>query len=220
MSNLKVTSKKIQNCLIAANDTYIARTIAGKLKLNANGINADINHALNTLAEISDAQFDVINTLGIENHFIKAFKTAKLKTAKRMVQALAVLGGADAAKYLKGSARTFFLVVGSVALASCKTRDGLAFAVTGRGNEHTSDGVDESAARKLHKMGITSPQSLATQYCVACAMGSLLGCMTRGRKNEMPNVDQSHVVTRAIIARIASMTNFEILAVSGETEQE
>jgi hypothetical protein len=220
MKNANITSKKIENALVAVNDAYVSRTPAHEQKLNSNGINADVNHALNTLAELSDAHFEQINKLGLEADFIKGFKTAKLKTAKRMVQALAVLGGADASKYLKGSARTFFLVVGSIALASCKTRDGLVFAVTGKGNEHSSDGIDTIAARKLQKMGITSPQSLATQYSVACAMGSLLGVCTKGKKNELPNVNTEHAVTRAIVSRIAQFTEIEMQAVSGSDSQE
>ena len=179
----------------------------------------DIANAIKTVEAMTPEHIAELNTLEIENSCIKGIKVASVKACKRIAQVLAVTCGADASKNLKGSARTLFIVIGAVANADCKSRDGLLFAVTGRGNEHTSDGINLSIARNLQRMGVTSHRSFATQYSVCFAaggLGDLLGVGHKGGKNELPIINFESKFVQAMLKRIASLTQIEILSIVGE----
>lgn len=217
----KQLQTEVSRALETANTSYIARTAPGAVKVNKNGIQPDIAHAQSTIATLTLAQWDSLATLDIGRDMVRAIGSAPVKVAKRIAQVFAVLAGADASKHLKGSARTLFLSVGAVTLAGCKSRDGLSFAVCGKGNEHSSDSVNLTLSRQMQRMGVTSPASFATQYSVCFAnqgMGAILGIGRKGKKGEMPEVNQDAPLTRAIVARINTLTEIETQAVKGSDE--
>jgi hypothetical protein len=218
MKQAKLTIANLQKAIVHNNDTYIQRTKPEDVKLCPNGMNEDINQALKTLESITEQQLDRINALGIESDFIKLYKDARLKTVKRMVQVLAVLGGADASKHLATSSRAFFLVVGAICCAGATTRDGIAFAVTGKGNENTSDGVQLVAARQLQKIGCGNINNLSTEYSNSVKMIEMLKIGHSGGKNKPPIIDKEHVITRAVVQRIAAMTDIELQDIAPKTK--
>lgn len=219
----KQIKTELVRALESANTAYLSRTPESARKVNKAGIQPDIAHALGTVEQIAPPQWDVLESLNIGRDMVRAINNAPVKVGKRFAQVLAVLAGGDAARHLKGSARTLFLAVGAVCVAGAKGRDGLQFAVTGKGNEHSSDQVSLAVARKMRKLGVTSPASFATQYSVCFApsgMGAALGIGRKGKKGEMPEVNQDAPMTRAILARIASLTDEETQSVKGEGEGE
>jgi len=191
------------------------------VKLNKSGLQPDIANAIDNASTLTDGQIDTLASLNLGDAMLQGLKKANVKTCKRIIQVLQVITGGDAAKHLKGSARTLFLSVGSIIVAKASTRDGLVFGVTGKGNEHSSDGINVTVARNLQRMGVTSPASFATQSSVCFAqgaMGDLLGVGRTGGKGALPIINEESPVTSAIIQRIAALTQIEMQAIAGDAE--
>jgi hypothetical protein len=219
-----INREMLASLVIKGNSAYLARTPEAQRNLNKAGIQKDCATALETVSNMSEAHFTQLNALALGPDAVAGLDrlavASNVKTIKRAAQVLASLAGMGVPG---GSGRTLFLAVGAVAVAGCKTRDGLQFAVTGKGNENTSDGINLTVARKLQRIGITSPASYATQYSVCFApgaMGEVFGIGRKGKKGEMPEVNPQSPFARAILSRIASLTDIEIEKLSGDDKGE
>jgi hypothetical protein len=207
--------KTLVNAMQRASVAYCDRTPEGARKLNKHGVQVDCAHGIKTMQGLTEAQALAVEALPIEREVSQGIAQAtNVKVVKRIAQVVASLAGVEMnTRTLSGSARTLFLAVGAIKVAGATTRDGLVFAVTGKGNEHASEGVNVTAARKLQRMGVTSPASLGTQLSVCFAdgaIGPLLSIGRRGEKNCLPVLNDESVFIGLILDRIAQATDVEI----------
>lgn len=209
--NGKQLKNAVSQALENATGEYVKRNKT--VKLNSKGIQPDIAHAMGTFSRMSDAQWEALAALDLARDAMKGLRSAPVKVIKRILQVFDVTSGKPAnVDTLGGGARTLYLCTGAIVSAGCTGRDGLQFAVTGKGNEHSSDQVSLAVARKMQKLGVTSPASFATQYSVCFAqsgMGHFLGMGTKGKKGMLPDLVKDAPFTKAILARIVNLTEIE-----------
>lgn len=163
----------IKNALIAANAAYIARKGANA-KLNKNGLQEDIASAIDTLGKLAPATIALFPTfcdVGIACKRIG--ESTNVKKALRALDVLSLLA-TDDMKYCRASAKVFVIEYAGLLCANVKTREGLRFVATGKGDENTSDSVSVSKARALRNaLGATGITSVQTQESVAWSNGGL-----------------------------------------------
>ena len=199
----------LKNALVAANAAYIART--PDAKLNKSGIQNDIAKALGIVAKMTPAQIEAIEALEVGDSIIKGLTDAtNTKKPMRTLQAVlfAVTGSGD---YLKGSARTFILEFCGLAIAGAKTRAGLAYCATGKGDESTSDNVKTQKARAIMKaFGQVGVSTESTQNSVSFSAGGIaatLGVATKDKRSGMPSVNLDNKVAQALDNIVKGMTD-------------
>lgn len=214
----KFAQKSTVLALVAANATYVART-GSAAKVNASGVQPDIAHAIKTVEAFTAPQWDALNALGVSDAVNKGIKGASnVKVCKRIAQVLGFIATGDA-RYIKGSARTFLIDVAALHLAGAKSRDAMRYASTGKGNESTSDEINVSVARGLHRLGCTAPASEATQYSVSFAangMGAILGVATKTGRGALPVVNVESPFFAPIIARVGALTSLDAQIIAGD----
>lgn len=205
----KFNAETLKNALVAANASYVARTPAAKL--NKAGLQNDIAKALAIVAKMTPAQIEAIEALEVGDSIIKGLTDAtNTKKPMRTLQAVlfAVTGSGD---YLKGSARTFILEFCGLAIAGAKTRAGLAYCATGKGDENTSDSVKTQKARAIMKaFGQVGVSTESTQNSVAFSQGGIaatLGVATKDKRTGMPTINLDNKVAQALDNIVKGMTD-------------
>ena len=205
----KFNAETLKNALVAANAAYIARTPAAKL--NKAGLQNDIAKALGIVAKMTPAQIEAIAALEVGDSIIKGLTDAtNTKKPMRTLQAVlfAVTGSGD---YLKGSARTFILEFCGLAIAGAKTRAGLAYCATGKGDENTSDNVKTQKARAIMKaFGQVGVSTESTQNSVSFSAGGIaatLGVATKDKRSGMPSINLDNKVAQALDNIVKGMTD-------------
>lgn len=206
-----ITIESLQNALAAANVAYVARK-GETANINKTGINPDIAGAAKLVAALTAPQLARINEL-VPNLPAAIKDATSTKKPLRTLQALLFSITGDG-NFIKGSARTFFLEYLGLALAGAKTRDGLAYSATGKGNESTSDEVKVSQVKKIQKaFGAVGVSTEATQNSVAFSKGGIaeaLGVARKDSRKGMPIVDLNAPVTIALDETIKTMTDGKI----------
>lgn len=210
----KLSRDTIAPFILAADAGYKARTLPAMQNLAKNGMQEDCARALETLDSITPAQWAHLETLKLGDDAVAGLeRIARATNTKVPLRAAGLLAFLAGGAVPPASARTFCLAVGAVLAADCKTRDGLQWAVTRKGNENTSDGINVAVAGKLQKIGITSPASFDTQFSVSFSpdgLGSVFGLGIKGKKNEMPTINGNAPFARAIMSRLAALTEIEV----------
>lgn len=208
MQNLNIET--VKSALFAANAAYKARK-GESANLNKSGINPDIAKALTIAGKVAPAQWVAIEALDVGESIIKGLTDAtNTKKPMRTLQAVlfALTGSGE---YLKGSARTFILEFCGLAIAGAKTRAGLAFCATGKGNESTSDEVKIQKARAIMRaFGQVGVSTESTQNSVAFSAGGIaatLGVAVKGRRSGMPEINLENKVAQALDNIVKGMSD-------------
>lgn len=193
----------MKNVIIAslnsANVAYVARK---GLNLNKDGMNPDIASAISTISALSDAtiaSFSKSCDISVAMQRISA--ASNIKKALRAIDVLTLLA-TDDLKYCRASAKVFIIEYAGLLTAGVKTRSGLQFVATGKGDENTSDSVSVQKAGKLRAaLGATARNSVQTQESVSWSKGGLgeilqaivPGTGARGKMPEIVIDAQIHV---------------------------
>ena len=200
----------VKTAIIAANAAYVARK-GEKANVNKAGVNPDLAKALTIAGKVAPAQWAAIEALDISEQFVKGLQDASnTKKPMRTLQAVlfALTGSGE---YLKGSARTFILEFCGLAIAGAKTRAGLAFCATGKGNEHTSDEVRIQKARAIMRaFGQVGVSTESTQNSVSFSKGGIaevLGVAIKGKRSGMPEINLENKVAQALDKIVNGMTD-------------
>lgn len=201
----------IINALTAANVSYIARTPAEKQNLTKTGIQKDIARAMGIANNISDAQASAIKALEVEDRIMSGINGAtNTKKPMRTLEAVLFSITGDG-RFLKGSAKTFILEFCGLVIAQPKTRAGLAFCATGKGNESTSDEVKVSQARKIIKaFGEIGVSTESTQNSVSFSKGGIadvLGIARKDSRTGLPVVNLENKVAQKLDEIVKGMTD-------------
>lgn len=175
--NAAQTRQDITAAFVNANAAYVSRN-GEKAQVNEKtGFNDSIYTGYQTALKMTDAQLHAVTEgLGLTwEQVAQAIAGASnVKKAMRIPQFLlfCVTGDGNA---LRGSAKTAFLAFASL-MCEAKTRAGITFGVTGKGNEHTSDAIRgyENARKIIAKMGGVDSASAPTQISVAMSKGGIL----------------------------------------------
>lgn len=194
----KLTIAMLEQSLKVANEAYIKRNGDDAVLNPKTGIQKDIERAYGFARSMSQAQLDEIVKLQAHTRLLEGLKDASSsKKPMRVLQALLfILTGSG--KYLTGSSKTFLLAYCGLIFAGAKTKDGMRFCVTGKGDEHTSDQVFSTAkATKIRNaFGAVSEASYKTQKSVSFGgkggdIASSLGLAktTRDLPDPIPNLD-------------------------------
>lgn len=204
---------QVTQALTRVNAAYVTREGAGA-RLNKNGENADIATARKLFASFTDAQWEAVyNVCGTA--WVSGLGKTKLKTAKRLPLVLSFIATGDVTD-LKASARAFVLGLSALAVAGLVNKNGARFALTGRGDENTSDEVKAvDTARKLQRvLGLVGVGSFSTQWSVAFSdgnLGSVLGCGSHPKgSRDLPTVNLDSPVTVALLDRVSNLTDGQI----------
>lgn len=213
----------VKTALFAANAAYVARK-GEKANVNKAGVNPDLAKALSIAGKVAPAQWAAIEALDVAPQLLKGLTDAtNTKKPMRTLQAvLFALTGAG--EYLKGSARTFILEFCGLAIAGAKTRAGLAFCATGKGNESTSDEVKMQKARAIIRaFGAVGVSTESTQNSVAFSAGGIaatLGVAHKGKRSGMPEINLENKVAQALDKIVSGMTDGKLaLLVAQATER-
>ena len=206
----KLNIETVKTALIAANAAYVARK-GEKANVNKSGINPDLAKALSIAGKVAPAQWAAIEALDVGDSIIKGLQDAtNTKKPMRPLQA-GVFALTGSGEYLKGSARTFILEFCGLAIAGAKTRAGLAFCATGKGNEHTSDEVKIQKARAIMRaFGQVGVSTESTQNSVAFSAGGIaatLGVAHKGKRSGMPEINLENKVAQALDKIVTGMSD-------------
>lgn len=210
----------LTNAVISANTAYSTRKGANAV-LNAKGIQADLSVALDIIAGLTDGQISAISALEITPKIIAGLHDAtNTKKPMRTLQGLLFALTGDG-KFLKGSARTFILEFCGLVVGGAKTRAGLAFCATGKGDESTSDEVKIIKARQIMKVfGVVSASSEQTQNSVAFSRGGIaetLGVARKDTRTGMPVINLENRVALALDAIVRNMTDSKLALIVAQS---
>jgi len=226
--NAAQTRESITAAFTAANAAYVTRN-GEKAQVNEKtGFNDSIYAGFQTALKFTDAQLHAVDTgLGLtwESIAQAIAGASNVKKAMRIPQFLLFCVSGDG-NALRGSAKTAFLAFAAL-MCEAKTRAGIAFGVTGKGNEHTSDAIRgyENARKVLAKMGGVDSASAPTQISVAMSRGGILPAlgvceaMPKGAPVPAINGDSKLAQTLATIIAGLQEGTIDLLAEQAQGKQ-
>lgn len=214
-----MNKNELQQALIAANSAYIARK-GSAAKLNAAGVQDDIASALITCGRFSDANVSALAAICDLPAALRMIGQAtNVKKALRALDLLALLAFDDL-KFCRASAKVFVVEYAGLLTAGVKTRSGLRFVATGKGNENTSDEVKVTQAGKLRKaLGATSESSVLTQESVSWSkggLGEIVGAIVAGSgaRGKKPEIIEEAPIVKALDNWFSKLTDGKIALIA------
>jgi len=215
--NAQQTRDAIKAAFINANAAYVKRN-GEKAQVNEKtGFNDSIYSGFQTALKFTDAQLHAVDSgLGLTwaNIANAIANASNVKKAMRIPQFLLFCVSGDGSA-LKGSAKTAFLAFASL-MCEAKTRAGITFGVTGKGNEHTSDAIRgyENAKKILAKMGGVDSASASTQISVAMTTGGILPalgvCAAMPKGAPVPAINPDSKLAQTLATVIAGLQDGSI----------
>lgn len=217
-----LTVAQLQSALVNANKLYIARNDAPKL--NSEGMSANIATAYSIVSAMSETHLKEIAEMGINDVMLQCLNDASnIKKTMRITQAVMfVLTGSG--KYVKSSVKTFLLEYLGIVACGAKNRSGMKFCATGKGTEHTSDEVRNTAnALKLRSAlgGAVSVKSVDTQDSVGFSKGGIgeaLGLCKKSGKG-LPEINHDSKVMVKLDAFISKLTDNSIALIAAQSKE-
>lgn len=209
---------EMMNALVAANAAYIARN--AKPVLNDAGIQKDIAGAMVTVNRFSEENITALSECCDLKEALRLIgQSTNVKKALRAIDVLALLAF-DNLNYMRSSAKVFVIEYAGLYIAEPKTRNGLRFIATGKGNENTSDEVKVTQAGKLRKaLGATSESSVLTQESVSWSkggLGEILGAIVpgTGARGKKPEIVENAPILTAFDKWFSKLTDGKIALIA------
>lgn len=220
--NINETRTLIADSLARVNAGYIARHTANPASRSyknacelqaTGGTQSDVASAIVSFSRFTDAQIVELQKLGVDwSRIVANFSSGNtaVKVAKRLPQFLLFVITGDIAE-LQGSALLGMVEFCGLGIGA-KNKNGLRFAATGKGNEHTSDAIDTSRATKIRKaFGATKNASASTQESVTFSQGGMLDTLgiatAHGRGENAIALIVDCQLSRSILHMIDSATD-------------
>lgn len=218
-----LTIAMLHSAIARANESYKTRK-GLSANINKSGFNPDLAKAHKIVSGLTQAQIDEIVLLSVADKVVAGFSDASnTKKPMRIIQALLfTLTGSGS--YLKGSAKTFLLEFCGLVVAGAKTRKGLAFCATAKGDSSTSDEVFSTAKahqimKAFGKIGIVTEQ---TQNSVSFSKGGIadtLGVAKKDSRTGLPVVNLESPIVAKLNEIVSKLTDNSIQLLVAQASQ-